>query len=171
MSKYNSINAFLSELFKNENINEFSEKYEISKKNLTGWLTGATTPNEESLFNLAEIFRLPYNFFIGLTDTYYTLLAEKRIEKGYTINELSKRTGIDSKSLRDYESHFTFPNQERKGRIIKELECPSIIFIESLYDSQPHRYNKLLANPHHQRPWLIREMRKFEERGRKFEIN
>lgn len=62
MNKYENIQVYLTSLIKDIDLVEFESEYQIPVKKIKEWCSGEVIPNEESLFSIAEIFGLPYNF-------------------------------------------------------------------------------------------------------------
>lgn len=99
-------------------------------------------------------------------------MAEKRLEKGYTINHLANKLGIKSKNLRDYEIHMTFPSEAIKNKLLSYLKCSEDIFPLSTYDSFETRYYNILENKAYQQDWVNLVFEKFEKtRISKYENN
>ena len=75
-----------------------------------------------------------------------TLLRKKRLEAGYTQEQLALSLGISAKFVSKWERGFCLPPMDKLKKICKLLKIPKEDMVEALMDIQEKRIARLLSN-------------------------
>ena len=122
MCEYKEINDKVRKLreYLHLSKNEFGEKIGYSSTQIRQFEIGGTNPSEAVLNRICEVFLVDNKYFSGklkLEDAVKGLdkeenkinvafrLKETRIEKGLSINELSRKSGVGSSNISRLEKH------------------------------------------------------------------